>query len=127
MGDQQIWVFDTYEAADTARDQLLAAGYEKDDVVFTNRQEEASPVEGAFLLSQSTSSLGSEETKKSGFLESLRGNSDDYRDTYAQKIVKQPGSFLITIDGSRQAVTEQTAEMLHRCGGTNINERTPDH
>lgn len=125
MDNMQIWVFDTYDAADAARDALLAAGFEKEDVVFSNRQEEASPVEGAFLLSQSTSSLGSDDTKKSGFLESITGNSDDYRDTYAQKIVRQPGSFLITIDAGRRAVNEQTAEMLHRIGGTNINERTP--
>lgn len=125
MENKQIWVFDTYEAADAARDALLAAGFDKDHVVFSNRQEEASPVEGAFLLSQSTSSLGSGEPEKKGFLASITGNADDYRDTYAQKIVRQPGSFLITIDAERQPVDAQTAEMLHRIGGTNINERTP--
>jgi hypothetical protein len=117
----KIWVFETYDEADKARNALIESGFPHDDVQFTTRQEEAGPVEGNWMLPP----RDTDEDKQEGFLHSLVADSDEATENYTKADVTQRGSFLLTINAQNDNQATQVDDQMRRFGGVDINDRTP--
>lgn len=121
MSMTRIWVFDTFEDADRARDAAIEAGLPKDDVVFSNRQEEAGPVEGNWMLPPADT----RHDKQEGFFHSLLADSDEATENYAKTAVTQRGNFLITVCTDQDNRLEEIDALMQQHHGVDINQRTP--
>lgn len=118
----KIWAFESYDQADKARDALLQTGFPRSDIEFNNRQEEAGPVQGSFMLPPSDTG----HDKQEGFFHSLVSDTDEYTESYAKKNVTQRGSLLLTVNARDEAQVRQIDEHMRRFGGADVDERTPD-
>lgn len=117
----KIWVFDTFEDADRARDAAISDGFSREDIVFSNRQEEAGPVEGNWMLPP----VDSRHDEKEGFFHSLVADSDEATESYAKTAVTQRGNFLITVSLEDDRRLGDVDAVMRRHHGVDIDDRTP--
>ncbi|MBZ2209497.1 hypothetical protein [Massilia soli] len=106
MAIQMIRIFDQYADAEAARDALLAAGYARDAVRVSVRDDEAGPVQGNFTVDNGT--------------EAARGTAarNDER-------VTQRGLCMVVLDAAEGREAAAAAELLERFGGRDIDKLAP--
>lgn len=63
MEQTLIYVFDDFAAAERARDELLAYGFQKAAVELTVRDDEAGPVKGNFTVGDNPAAAGGTDYK----------------------------------------------------------------
>ncbi|RJG27464.1 hypothetical protein [Massilia cavernae] len=106
MPNKLIRIFDEYADAEGARDALLQAGYDKDAVRVSVRDDEAGPVEGNFAV----------------------GNAmPDEDKTYARNFEKpaQRGTVMVEVSAADRASIDAASKVLEDFGGRDIDALTP--
>jgi hypothetical protein len=100
MDKQIVRVFDNYEAAQRARSELLAEGFDDNHVRLKTQIDEAGPGESNFTVGNDPAVVGGEA----------------YSRTYAPE--GQQGHFLMMVKASDGAQAERAAEICARYGAT---------
>lgn len=112
MATQMIRIFDQYADAEAARDALLAAGYARDAVRVSVRDDEAGPVEGNFTV---------------GNVTDAPGGAGEASHTYARNYehVAQRGLCMVVLDAAEGPDAAAAAALLDRFGGRDIDQLVP--
>lgn len=112
MATQMIRIFDQYADAEAARDALLAAGYARDAVRVSVRDDEAGPVQGNFTVGNATDAPGG-----------MGEGHHTYKRNYQN--VAQRGLCMVVVDAVEGAQAGAASELLGRYGGRDIDSLTP--
>lgn len=112
MATQMIRIFDQYADAEAARDALLAAGYARDSVRVSVRDDEAGPVQGNFTVGNATEAPG---------------GMGEGQHTYARNYenVAQRGLCMVVLDAVEGPEAAAAAELMSRFGGRDIDKLAP--
>ena len=112
MATRMIRIFDQYADAEAARDALLAAGYARDAVRVSVRDDEAGPVQGNFTVGNVTEAPGA---------------TGDDGHTYARNYqhVAQRGLCMVVLDAAEGPGADAAAALLDRFGGRDIDQLAP--
>ena len=100
MADAVIKVFGRFSEAEKAREQLLAAGFEPDQVQLNSNDDEAGAVQGNFI----TGDTDSERDRSGGYLDPTAGPDDHVYERDFKEVV-QRGNYILMVapDGEEQA------------------------
>ncbi|MGZ8291185.1 MAG: hypothetical protein ACXW2U_19470 [Telluria sp.] len=112
MPNKLIRIFDEYADAEAARDALLQAGYDRDAVRVSVRDDEAGPVEGNFTVGNATEAPG-------GMGEEHHTYARNYQNT------AQRGTCMVELSADDAASAADGAAILERFGGRDIDALTP--
>lgn len=109
MATRMIRIFDQYADAEAARDALLAAGYARDAVRVSVRDDEAGPVQGNFTV---------------GNITEAPGGTGEANHTYARndKNLAQRGLCMVVLDAVEGPEAGAAAALLDRFGGRDIDQ-----
>ena len=112
MAIQMIRIFDQYADAEAARDALLAAGYARDAVRVSVRDDEAGPVQGNFTV---------------GNVTEAPGGTGEQNHIYARNYenVAQRGLCMVVLEAAGGPEAAAAAELLERFGGRDIDKLAP--
>lgn len=112
MATQMIRIFDQYADAEAARDALLAAGYARDAVRVSVRDDEAGPVQGNFTVGNATEAPG---------------GMGEGQHTYARNYenIAQRGLCMVVLDAVEGPEAAAAAELMGRFGGRDIDQLAP--
>lgn len=112
MATKMIRIFDQYADAEAARDALLAAGYARDAVRVSVRDDEAGPVQGNFTVGNATEAPG--------------GMGEGHH-TYARNYenVAQRGLCMVEVEAVDGPQTAAASELMARYGGRDIDALGP--
>jgi len=116
MPNTLIHSYDTLFDAESAQQQLVAAGFPRDCIHLTVTQEEAGPVQGNFTVGDG----GSFGTERADNVPSGLNNSEIYARDY--KEVANRGQFLVTVDAGDDDQERRASEILNRYGGIDVQE-----
>lgn len=92
MADAVIKVFSLFTEAERAREQLLAAGFDKDQVNLDSNDDEAGAVQGNFV----TGNTHSARDRSGGFLDPM-ASPDDHMYERDFKEVVQRGNYVLMV------------------------------
>lgn len=114
MSTTLVSIYDRFPAADNARNELLASGFDNDCVHLSAQEDEAGAMKGNFTVGNPDRNLG-EKRNKFG--------PDKDNQTYARSYAhpQQHAAILLTVDAENEQQTERAATILHRCGAVRIN------
>jgi uncharacterized protein (TIGR02271 family) len=120
MANTVIGVFDTYSHAQSAMDELLKSGFDRDDVRLSP-SEESSTARQTALRSDTSEDSGWSIGK---FFRSLFGADDDATresDVYSEAIRR--GSYMLTVDADSDEERDRATDILNRYNPVDIDER----
>lgn len=100
MPNKLIRIFDEYADAEGARDALLQAGYDKEAVRVSVRDDEAGPVEGNFAVGNG-------------------GGEQSYARDYEKPA--QRGTVMVEVHAADTSAAAAAASLLERFGGRDID------
>jgi hypothetical protein len=100
MDKQIVRMFDNYDAAQRARSELLAAGFDDDHVRLKTQIDEAGPTESNFTVGNDPAVVGGEA----------------YSRTFAPE--RQQGHFLMMVEAVDGQQAERAAQICDRYGAT---------
>jgi hypothetical protein len=109
MAQELLRIFDALDAAERARDVLLAAGFAPEAVQLQVRDDEAGPVAGNFTVGNN----------------SVQGEKPDnhiYADNY--KATSRVGDCMLIVHAPGAAQAARADALLAACGGRNIDAIT---
>lgn len=112
-------IFRSFPDAQSAREALIAAGFGKEKVSLSARQDEAGPVDGNFAIGNGFEdpSLGSALSPAAG------GESDNpYQRNFGSPV--DQGIFVLTVDAEEGAEHQTATDIMSRCGAVDIDELT---
>jgi hypothetical protein len=104
MENQLIYIFDDFDAAERARQELIKYGFDAAGVNLEVRADEAGPVEGNFVVGDNPEAAGG----------------SDYKQTFANPTYR--GLCMLTIAPTSAAQSEYAVALLARYG---VTEATP--
>lgn len=112
MAIQMIRIFDHYADAEAARDALLAAGYAREAVRVSVRDDEAGPVQGNFTV---------------GNVTEAPGGTGAANHTYARNYenTAQRGLCMVVVDAVEGPGEAAAAALMDRFGGRDIDKLAP--
>lgn len=122
MAEAVIKVFGRFSDADQARNQLLAAGFEKEQVQLTSNEDEAGAVQGNFV----TGNADSEGDRSGGYLDPMSGPDDHVYERDFKEVVQRGNYILMVAPGNEDQETQARAimERAHQSGdGERLNGR----
>jgi hypothetical protein len=100
MDNQLIYIFDDFDAAERARNELIKYGFEADGVSLEVRDDEAGPVQGNFTVGDNPEAAGG----------------SDYQHTFAHSTHR--GVCMLTITPSSSMQSDYAVALLARYGVT---------
>ncbi len=112
-------VFRSFSDAQAAREALIAAGFDKEQVSLSARHDEAGPVENNFAIGNGAEdpSLGAAPSPDTG------GESDNpYQRNFGGSV--DQGVFVLTVDAGDGAKQQTATDVMSRCGAVDIDELT---
>lgn len=122
MADAVIKVFSRFSEAEKAREQLLGAGFEPDQVELTSNDDEAGAVQGNFV----TGNADSQRDRSGGIIDPMAGP-DDHMYERDFKDVVQRGNYILMVAPAddEQAARAQTIveQAEHSDEGERLNGR----
>jgi hypothetical protein len=100
MTDAVIKVFGVFEEAEKAREQLLAAGFDREQVQLNSNDDEAGAVQGNFI----SGDTDSERDRSGGYFDPMAGPDDHVYERDFKDVV-QRGHYILMVepDGEEQA------------------------
>lgn len=128
MRSTLVGVFETRQAANRARDELLRAGFMDDEV--SVRESAASdpaatsdaPAESGHPSREAgASTRGSIRDTVGDWFRSLLGLDDDDIGTYSEAVRR--GNSIVTVSAHSDDRIDRASEVLHECGSIDIDER----
>lgn len=120
MADAVIKVFGVFAEAEKAREQLLAAGFDREQVQLNSNEDEAGAVQGNFI----TGDTDSERDRSGGYFDPNAGPDDHVYERDFKDVV-QRGNYILMVepDGEEQAAhAKRIVEQAHDSGeGERLN------
>lgn len=115
MATTLISVYDRLPAADNARNELLACGFDIDAIHLSAQEDEAGAMKSNFTVGNSDRTVG----EKRG-----RFGSDKDNQTYARDYAhsRQHAEILLTIDAADEQQSRKAIDILHRFGAIRIDQ-----
>ena len=115
MASTLAGVFDDYDDAERAREQLTASGFRREAVNIT-------PERSAWGTGDATyGGSASHQGGLRGFFASLFGSGDDSHDDYAEAVRR--GSMVVTVEAENDADIQRATSILEECGAIDIDDR----
>jgi hypothetical protein len=110
-----VSVYDRFPAADHARNELLASGFDIDCVHLTAQGDEAGAMKSNFTVGNPDRDIRDARPKF---------GADRDNQTYARGYAnpQQHAAILLTVDAQDNLQSEQAADILHRCGAIRIEQ-----
>lgn len=122
MAEPVIKVFGRFSDAEQVRNQLLAAGFEKDQIQLTSNDDEAGAVQGNFITGNADS-----ERDNSGAYPAPMAGPDDHVYERDFKEVVQRGNYVLMVapgDDDQEAQAKDIIEQAPQSGdGERLNGR----
>lgn len=114
MSTTLVSIYDRFPAADHARNELLASGFDIDCVHLSAQEDEAGAMKSNFTVGNPDRKPG-EKRDKFG--------PDKDNQTYARGYAhpQQHAEILLTVDAENEQQTQQAATILQRCGAVRID------
>lgn len=114
MTQTLVSTYSQLTAANRARDELLASGFDIDCVHLSAKEDEAGGMNSNFTVGNPEHDL-SEGFKEFG--------PDEDQQTYANSYAdpRRPAEILLTVDAQDEQQTKQAADILQRCGAVRID------
>jgi hypothetical protein len=110
-------IFENLEAAERARDALVAEGFVRGRIELTARQDEAGPVEGNFLVGNTTR----DTVENTEFSRTLGGEGDNtYKHNFARTVDR--GMYILVVEADDEAQCQRAAEIIQKHGGTRVDD-----
>jgi len=122
MNTVLVGMFESQSAAEKARSQLMAAGFDSGSVSMTGGTSSS-----ASTSSSSSSGYGQRQESGgiAGFFESLFGGNDrddtGYADTYKEAFNR--GSYGVTVTAQSESEVDRAEQVLNACGAVDIDEQ----
>ena len=110
-------IYDTLDAAQHAREQLLASGFPPDAVHLDSRMDEAGPVEGNAVLDDKDTGQG----PPGGLLEKLFGV-EERTDAYNNAEPVWRSTYLLTVDADDDSQRAKAGDIMDRFGARDIDD-----
>jgi len=117
MPNTLVRVYDNFDSAQHARDQLLASGFTPDNVHLDSRLDEAGPMEGNGVLDAKDTGKGPAD----GPLNSLFGV-EERTDAYNNSEPVWRGSFLLTVDAEDEVQSARATDIMERTGARSVDD-----
>jgi hypothetical protein len=115
-----VKVFDSFGAAERARNELLHSGFAEPDVYLRAPDDEAGPVEGNFVLDSSDT----DEVGKPGLLDRMLGREDKRK----YRITPEPvwrGAYMLSVEADSDDRLSMANDIMCRFGAVDIGECGP--
>lgn len=122
MANTVIRVYDDFDAAEQARDTLLQAGFTKEEVQLTSREDESGAVHGNFITGDGTTT----RDRHDGGLFRVRSGNDDsnYGRDFAPADPQRGAAYILTVDAADEGGARQASEIMDRFGAIDIDALT---
>lgn len=120
MANTLVSVYDRFDDAEKARNELLHCGFTPTCINLSSNQDEAGPVEGNFTVGDHLPHQGGIK----GMFRGLIGEDLSYENNYAS--VVQRGNYVLTVDIDDESQANQASDILQRCGARDIDQRLPE-
>jgi len=118
MAEPVVKVFGQYETADEVRSQLLAAGFDRDQVQLNANNDEAGAVQGNFVVGNTDS----ERDHSGGPVDRTAGLDDHLYDRDFKEVVYRGNYLLIVIPGN-EAQAREAKRILDQADPHQAGER----
>jgi hypothetical protein len=119
MAHTLVRVYDSFTAAQDARNALLGSGFSPSSIQLDSRVDEAGPVEGNFVLDYKDTTEGPRsEFGQSLFDSAPHVEGNKYSDVHNR------GNHVLTVDADDEAQIALADDITMRFGAIDINERT---
>lgn len=114
-----VSIYDRLPAADKARSELLASGFDIDSVHLTAQEDEAGALKSNFTVGNPDRSLRNNRNKF---------GPDEDNQTYARGYAnpQQHAGILLTVDTKNEQQSQRASDILHRCGAIRIEQNGND-
>jgi uncharacterized protein (TIGR02271 family) len=121
-----IAMFDDFAQAQRAKDELLKAGFQANDVQMSPSDESEASRRSALGGHRDTSDTEDSGWSIGGFFKSLFGSDDDthreHSDTYSEALRR--GSFMVSVDATSEEQQERASAVLLNCDPVDIEGRS---
>ena len=119
MATTLIHSYDTLFDAESAQQQLLAAGFASENIHLAVKEDEAGPVQGNFTVGNGTSDYSAklDPTEPAGV-----NNDETYERDFRDAV--QRGTYLLTVDADDDTARKRASEILQRYGGIDLHVPT---
>ena len=124
MNSVLVAMFDSQQAAASARERLISAGFPEGSVTLTGGEPSSM---SSSTSSPSVQSTGEEKGPIARFFDSIFGNDDDvstrsgYTETYNEAFRR--GSYGVTVTSSSDQQSQEAETILNDCGAIDIDEK----
>lgn len=118
MAEAVIKVFGRFGEAEYAREQLLAAGFEREQVQLTSNDDEAGAVQGNFV----TGNADSERDRSGGFLDPMAGPDDHVYERDFKEVV-QRGNYVLMVLPADEEQADRARKLVEDAGPSGKGER----
>lgn len=118
MAEPLIKVFGRFSDAEQARNQLLAAGFEKDQVQLTSNDDEAGAVQGNFV----TGNADSERDRSGGYLAPMAGPDDHVYERDFKEVV-QRGNYVLMVAPGNDDQEARAKDIIEHAPNSDEGER----
>jgi len=110
-----VSIYDRFPAADNARSELLAAGFDIDAVHLTAQEDEAGAMKSNFTVGNPDRNINDKRAKF---------GPDQDSQTYARGYAhpRQHAEILLTVDAEDEQQSKKAADILHRYGAIRIQQ-----
>ncbi|HYD96801.1 MAG TPA: hypothetical protein VEC01_15840 [Noviherbaspirillum sp.] len=119
MPNPLIRIYDSFDAAQHAREQLLASGFPPDNVHLDSKLDEAGPVEGNGILDAKDTGNG----PSGGPVERMLGM-EERTDAYNNSEPVWRGVFMLAVEAEDEAQRAKAGDIMDRFGARDIDDFT---
>ncbi len=109
--------YSDFDKAQEAREALIAAGFPKDSISFTAREDESGPVTGNFVIDKEQHP--DTDRREPNFLEGI-----DPNETQSVAPVDWGRSYVLMVDAPDATHLQQAADIAEKFGGIDIEDVT---